>query len=71
MEKDLNGIIDLNRYPILSLNEVNGRGTLQDCHSQLEKSSLCLLPQFVTKRFISEVLAEIREFNDKAFYREH
>ena len=71
MEKDLNGIIDLNRYPILSLNEVNGRGTLQDCHSQLEKNSLCLLPQFVTKRFISEVLTEIREYNNKAFYREH
>ena len=71
MGKDLNGIIDLNRYPILSLNEVNGRGTLQDCHSQLEKNSLCLLPQFVTKRFISEVLTEIREHNNKAFYREH
>ena len=71
MGKDLNGIIDLNRYPILSLNEVNGRGTLQDCHSQLEKNSLCLLPKFVTKQFISEVLMEIRENNNKAFYREH
>ena len=61
----------LNRYPIVGLNEVSGRGTLQDCHSPVRKKSLCLLPGFVTKRFISEVLMEIREYNDKAFYREY
>ena len=69
--KELKGIIDLNRYPILSLNDVNGRDILKGCHSQLEKNSLCLLPQFVTKQFISEVLMEIREHNNKAFYKEH
>ena len=71
MPQELSTIINLERYPILNLQDHKGNRVLKNCQNQLAENSLCLLPQFVTNQFIYELLKEIRENKSEAFYREH
>ena len=55
----LDGLIDLDRYPIAELDSKQGRELLAECHSQLRDTGACLLHNFVPIEAIETMVTEV------------
>lgn len=61
------GVIDLRRYPILSLDTREGRSLLASCRRQLDDTGCCELPGFLTKEATDRMAAEVAALDELAY----
>jgi hypothetical protein len=62
--------LDLERYPIDDLGSPAARRLVEDCHAQLERDGLCLLPGFLPHAEVERVVAEAEASLPDAFVKE-
>lgn len=58
MESPIEGLVDLDRYPIASLESVPGRTLLSDCRNQITSRGACLLDGFIRESEIEAMISE-------------
>ena len=70
-QSPLAGIVDLDRYPIADLTQPGGRAAIDDCHRQLDRAGVCLLPGFIRPAALTAMIAEARALAPGAHRTEH
>ena len=70
MTNNLSDLINLKKYDISAIGSKPYEALISLCHKQIDTNGLCLLPDFVKKSFYEEVIAEVRENEEKGFYNE-
>ena len=68
---DLNGGVDLARYPIADPARPEARAVVADCRGQLAETGLCLLPSFVGAEALAAMTAEAEALLPEAHHTEH
>ncbi len=71
MKGDLSQIINLERYPVTNLASKASERMLTGCHNQIEENGLCLLPNFVTDKFLNEMIDEVKTLANQTYRTEH
>ena len=71
MKSDLSQIINLERYPVTNLASKASERMLTSCHNQIEENGLCLLPNFVTDKFLNEMIDEVKTLANQTYRTEH
>jgi hypothetical protein len=69
-EPQINELIDLERYPIDSLDSPRGTRLLEQCRAELEARALCLLPNFIRPAGLSHLRSESASLSPVAHYRD-
>ena len=69
-EPQINELIDLERYPIDSLDSPRGTRLLEQCRAELEARALCLLPNFIRPAGLSHLRSESASLIPVAHYRD-
>jgi len=57
--KDLADFVNLNEYPIDRLDSAAGQQFLSDCHEQMNDTTLCALPGFLTETAVAAIASEL------------
>ena len=64
---DLSDIVDLERYPITSLDTPAGQRLVRDCRERFEDGVSCELEGFVRPSAVAEVVREVEAREERAF----
>ncbi len=64
----LSDFIDLKRYPLDDLNSPRGQELVAQCHSMMEKDTLCVLPGFLKSSALFSLNQEIANLEDAAHF---
>ncbi|TGG93328.1 hypothetical protein E4656_09745 [Natronospirillum operosum] len=69
-ENPLDGLLDLERYPIDRLDSVVGKALIQHCRKQLEDDGCVVLEQFVPTEALTRLEAETERLSPEAHYNQ-
>ena len=63
--------MNLSRYPIATPKSTETQQLIQDCRSELSKSGMCVLPDFVSATTLAHMQQEVRSLSPDAYHNEH
>lgn len=67
-ESIANNMVDLERYPINSINEGTGKDFAQQCRRDYLETGLCMLPGFIRPESLAELASEAENMRGDAYF---